>query len=112
MSEPTVFKITWGDEEKIVDGRQEAIQFAKAKSNEVPMNVNVESVDDGKSSTVSMTYSGGSLEVFVAETRGPERRPRKRDRDEDEALDEMSDGFDDGFDDSDDDDSESEDSEE
>jgi hypothetical protein len=90
MSEPTVFKITWGDEEKIVDGRQEAIQFAKAKSNEVPMNVNVESVDDGKSSTVSMTYSGGSLEVFVAETRGPERRPRKRDRDE-ESPENMSD---------------------
>ena len=86
MTEPTTFKITWGDDEKIVEGRQEAIKFAKEKSAEVPMNVNVDSVDDGKSSTISMTYNSGSLEVFVAETRGSERRPRKRERSEEEAA--------------------------
>ena len=85
MTEPTTFKITWGDEETVIDGRAEAVVFAKAKSADVPMNVSVESVDESASSTVSMTYNGGSLEVYVAETKSADRRPRKRDNNEDES---------------------------
>ena len=85
MTEPTTFKITWGDEETVIDGRTEAVVFAKAKSNDVPMNVSVESIDESASSTVSMTYNGGSLEVYVAETKSADRRPRKRDNNEEEA---------------------------
>ena len=84
MTEPTNFKITWGDEETAIEGRVEAVAFAKAKSNEVPMSVNVDSIDENASSTISMTYSGGSLEVYVAETRSSDRRPRKRERNEEE----------------------------
>jgi hypothetical protein len=85
MTEPTTFKISWSDTVVEVEGRQAAVDFAKAKSLEVaPMNVNVDSVGDERSSSVSMTYHGGSLEVYVAETRSPERRTRKRDRNEDE----------------------------
>ena len=86
MSEPTTFKITWGDEETIIEGRSNAVEFAKSKSADVPMNVNVDSVDETSSSTVSMTYNGGSLEVYVAETRSPDRRSRKRDRNEEETA--------------------------
>ena len=85
MTEPTTFKITWGDEETVIDGRAEAVVFAKAKSADVPMNVSVESVDESASSTVSMTYNGGSLEVYVAETKSADRRPRKRDNNEEES---------------------------
>ena len=67
-----------------VEGRQAAVDFAKAKSLDVSMNVNVESIGDEKTSSVSMTYHGGSLEVYVAETRSPDRRTRKRDRNEGE----------------------------
>lgn len=84
MTEPTNFKITWGEEETVVEGRAEAVAFAKAKSNDVPMSVNVDSVDENASSTISMTYNSGSLEVYVAETRSSDRRPRKRDRNEEE----------------------------
>ena len=106
MSEPTTFKITWGDEETIIEGRSNAVEFAKNKSADVPMNVNVDSVDETSSSTVSMTYNGGSLEVYVAETRSPDRRTRKRDRSEEEASadesldDDSSLGDDDSIDDS------------
>ena len=84
MTEPTTFKISWSDNEVEVEGRQAAVDFAKAKSLDVSMNVNVESVGDEKASSVSMTYHGGSLEVYVAETRSPDRRTRKRDRNEEE----------------------------
>lgn len=84
MTEPTTFKISWSDNEVEVEGRQAAVDFAKAKSLDVSMNVNVESVGDEKTSSVSMTYHGGSLEVYVAETRSPDRRTRKRDRNEEE----------------------------
>jgi hypothetical protein len=82
MTEPTTFKISWSDNEVEVEGRQAAVDFAKAKSLDVSMNVNVESIGDEKTSSVSMTYHGGSLEVYVAETRSPDRRTRKRDRTE------------------------------
>lgn len=85
MTEPTTFKITWGDEETVIDGRAEAVVFAKAKSADVPMNVSVESIDESASSTVSMTYNGGSLEVYVAETKSAERRTRKRDNNEEDS---------------------------
>jgi hypothetical protein len=88
MTEPTNFKITWGDEETVVEGRAEAVAFAKSKSNDVPMSVNVDSIDESASSTISMTYNGGSLEVYVAETRSNDRRPRKRDRNEEERSEE------------------------
>ena len=84
MTEPTTFKISWSDNEVEVEGRQAAVDFAKSKSLDVSMNVNVESVGDDKTSSVSMTYHGGSLEVYVAETRSPDRRTRKRDRNEGE----------------------------
>lgn len=84
MTEPTTFKISWSDNEVEVEGRQAAVDFAKAKSLDVSMNVNVESIGDEKTSSVSMTYHGGSLEVYVAETRSPDRRTRKRDRNEEE----------------------------
>ena len=84
MTEPTNFKISWSDNEVEVEGRQAAVDFAKAKSLDVSMNVNVESIGDDQTSSVSMTYHGGSLEVYVAETRSPDRRTRKRERDEDE----------------------------
>ena len=53
MTEPTNFKITWGDEETVIEGRAEAVAFAKTKSNDVPMSVNVDSVDENASSTIS-----------------------------------------------------------
>ena len=84
MTEPTNFKISWSDNEVEVEGRQAAVDFAKAKSLDVPMNVNVESIGDEKTSSVSMTYHGGSLEVYVAETRSPDRRTRKRERTEED----------------------------
>lgn len=85
MTEPTTFKISWNDNAVEVEGRQAAVDFAKAKSLEVaPTSVNVDSIGDEKSSSVSMTYHSGSLEVYVAETRSPERRTRKRDRSEEE----------------------------
>ena len=85
MTEPTTFKISWNDNAVEVEGRQAAVDFAKAKSLEVaPTSVNVDSVGDEKSSSVSMTYHSGSLEVYVAETRSPERRTRKRERTEEE----------------------------
>jgi hypothetical protein len=84
MTEPTNFKITWGDEETVIDGRTEAVEFAKAKSADVPMNVSVESVDEDASSTISMTYNGGSLEVYVAETKSADRRSRKKDRNDED----------------------------
>ena len=84
MTEPTTFKISWSDNEVEVEGRQAAVDFAKAKSLDVPMNVNVDSIGDEKTSSVSMTYHGGNLEVYVAETRSPDRRTRKRDRNEEE----------------------------
>ena len=84
MTEPTNFKISWSDNEVEVEGRQAAVDFAKAKSLDISMNVNVESIGDEKTSSVSMTYHGGSLEVYVAETRSPDRRTRKRDRNEGE----------------------------
>ncbi len=90
MTEPKTFKITWGDEETVIEGRAEAVEFAKAKSADVPMNVSVESNDEDASSTISMTYHGGSLEVYVAETKSNDRRSRKRDRNEDEASTEES----------------------
>ena len=84
MTEPKTFKITWGEEETVIDGRAAAVEFAKAKSADVPMNVSVESNDESASSTISMTYHGGSLEVYVAETKSNDRRSRKRERSEDE----------------------------
>lgn len=86
MTEPKTFKITWGDEETVIEGRAAAVEFAKAKSADVPMNVSVESNDESASSTISMTYHGGSLEVYVAETKTNDRRSRKRDRNEEEAT--------------------------
>ena len=86
MTEPKTFKITWGDEETVIEGRAAAVEFAKAKSADVPMNVSVESNDESASSTISMTYHGGSLEVYVAETKTNDRRSRKRDRNEDETA--------------------------
>ena len=41
MTEPKTFKITWGDEETVIEGRAAAVEFAKAKSADVPMNVSV-----------------------------------------------------------------------
>jgi hypothetical protein len=111
MTEPKTFKITWGDEETVIEGRAEAVEFAKAKSADVPMNVSVESNDEDASSTISMTYHGGSLEVYVAETKSNDRRSRKRDRNEDEASTEES-NSEDSMDDSSSDESSTEDSSE
>ena len=87
MTEPTTFKVSWGDHEVQVEGRQAAVDFAKSKSLEVsPQSVAVDSVGDEKSSTIAMTYSSGHLEVYVAETRSPERRTRKRERTDEETT--------------------------
>ena len=91
MTEPTTFKVSWSDHEVQIDGRQAAVDFAKSKSVEVaPQSVAVDSVGDEKSSTIAMTYSNGHLEVYVAETRSPERRTRKRERVEEDTVEESS----------------------
>lgn len=66
------FAVTAGTENHEIEGREEAVAFAKKLSAEEGLRVNVERLDGME----TMQFVNGSLETFVCETR--ERKGRAR----------------------------------
>ncbi|MEZ4463566.1 MAG: hypothetical protein R3F60_12525 [bacterium] len=67
---PHKYVVTWTDEERLIETREEAVAMARELSQERRVQVDR---DDG---VESMQFFGGSLETFIFETR--DRRKRRR----------------------------------